>query len=159
MNVGIMIFSRTGNTLLVAEKVRDACLAQGHTAVVHRVRAENGDPNRRLPLRLISAPNPTPLDAVIFGGPVEAFSLSPIMKAYLKQLPQIPGKKAGCFVTQHFPKPWMGGTHAVKQMRVLCQSKGADVAQTGIVNWMNPSRNAQIADVASKLGKLERKAP
>lgn len=31
MNVGIMIFSRTGNTLLVAEKVRDACLAQGHT--------------------------------------------------------------------------------------------------------------------------------
>jgi flavodoxin len=134
MNIGLIIFSRTGHTLLVAEKIRDACLAQGHHAVIERVRAENEDPNRKVPLRLTSAPAPAAYDAVIFGGPVEAFSLSPIMKAYLAQLPQITGKKVGCFVTQHLSKPWLGGNHAVRQMRGLCRGKGADVRQTGIVN-------------------------
>ena len=48
----------------------------------------------------------------------------------------------------------MGGTRAVKQMRGLCQSKGADVADTGIVNWTNPSRGDQIDIVAATLGRI-----
>ena len=154
MNIGIIIFSRTGNTLCVAEKVRDAFLAQGHTAVIERVRAENEDPNSKLPVRLKSVPDPARFDAVIFGAPVQAFSLSPIMNAFLKQLPKMSGKKVGCFVTQHFPKPWMGGKRAAKQMCSLCQSKGADVEKIGIINWTNKLRNGQIDDVASMLGMI-----
>lgn len=154
MNIGIIIFSRTGNTLYVAEKVRDACLAQGHTAVIERVNAENEDPNNKLPVRLKNAPDPLRFDAVIFGAPVQAFSLSPIMKVYMAQLPQLKGKKACCFVTEHFSKPWMGGKQAVKQICSLCQSKGTDISKSGIVNWTSKSRDDQIADVASKLGKI-----
>ncbi|NLV59737.1 MAG: flavodoxin [Clostridiales bacterium] len=154
MNVGIIIFSRTGNTLSVAEKVRDACLAQGHTAVIERISAENEDPNSKLPVRLKNAPDPVRFDAVIFGAPVQGFSLSPIVKAYLTQIPQITGKEVGCFVTQHFPKPWMGGKQAAKQMCSLCQSKGVVVAEIGIINWMNKSRKGQIDDVASMLSRI-----
>lgn len=158
MNIGIILFSRTGNTLLVAEKVRDACLAQGHAAVIERVRAENEDPQSKAPLRLKSMPDPARYDALIFGGPVEAFSLSPIMKAYLNQLPGIQGKKAGCFVTQHFPKAWMGGRRAVKQMRALCQGKGADVLVTGSIPWTNKARDAMIGELASALAGMAGKA-
>lgn len=154
MNVGIIVFSRTGNTLSVAERVRDACLAQGHTAVIERVHAEDEDPNSKKPVRLNDAPDLTRFDAVLFGAPVEAFSLCPIMKVYLSQLPQIEGKRIGCFVTQHFPKPWLGGTHAVKQMRALCRAKGADAALTGIVNWTSAARGKQIEDVAAALGRI-----
>lgn len=154
MNVGIIIFSRTGNTLSVAEKVRDACLAQGHTVVIERVSAQNEDPNSRLPVQLKNTPDPLRFDAIIFGAPVQGFSLSPIMRAYLKQIPQITGKNVACFVTQHFPKPWMGGKQAVKQVNTLCRCKGAEITLTGIVNWTNKSRGEMIAGVASMLSKI-----
>ena len=154
MNIGIIIYSRTGNTLAVAEKVRDACLAQGHTAAIERITAEDESPSSKLPVQLKTKPDPALFDAVIFGAPVQGFSLSPIMKAYLAQMPQFASKKASCFVTQHFPKPWMGGKQAIKQMCHGCEAKGANVAETGIVNWTSKSRDSQIADVASKLSKI-----
>jgi len=153
MNIGIIIFSRTGNTLSVAERIRDACIQQGHTATIERVTAEDEDPNSR-PVRLKAAPDPTRFDAVIFGAPVQAFSLSPVMKAYLAQIPQMDDCKAFCFVTQHFPRAWMGGNQAIGQMRRLCQQKGADVAETGIVNWTSKVRPEQISSVAARLGGI-----
>ena len=155
MNIGIIIFSRTGNTLSVAQKVRDACVAQGHTAVIERVTAENEDPNTKGPVLFKSTPDPTHFDAVIFGAPVQGFSLSPIMKAYLAQIPQIEGKMVNCFVTQHFPKAWMGGKQAIRQMRDLCKTKGMDIAETGIVNWTSKSRDDQITGVASRLSQYK----
>jgi hypothetical protein len=154
VNIGIILFSRTGNTLFVAEKVRDACLAQGHTVVIERVSAQNEDPNSRLPVRLKNAPDPARFDAVIFGAPVQGFSLSPIMKAYLAQMKQMTGKKAGCFITQHFPKPWMGGNQAAKQMCSLLKLKGADAAKTAIINWTSKLRDGQIGDAAAMLGGI-----
>ncbi len=154
MNIGLIIFSHTGNTLSVAEKIQTAALAQGHTVTIERVTAEDENPNSKLPLRLKTTPDPIRYDAVIFGAPVQGFSLSPFMKAYLNQLPQITGKKVHCFVTQHFPKPWMGGKQAIKQMYSLCRSKGANAAESGIVNWTSKSRDAQISDILYRFGKI-----
>jgi flavodoxin len=154
VNVGIIVFSRTGNTLSVAERVRDACLARGHAAAIERVLPENEDPRARQPVRLKGAPDPSRFDCVIFAGPVEAFSLSPVIKAYMQKLPAIAGKRVGCFVTQQFPKPWLGGNHAIRQMRALCASKGAEVLETGIVHWGSKSREEQIAGIASRFGAI-----
>ncbi len=153
MNIGIIIFSRTGNTLSVAEKVMDAYLSQGHTAVIERVTVQNEDPNSK-PVRLKNVPDPALFDAVIFGAPVQGFSLSPVMKAYLTQMPPVMGRKISCFVTQHLPKPWMGGNQAIRQMCRLCRSKGADISETSIVNWTSKLRDDQISDVTTKFGKI-----
>lgn len=151
MNIGIIVFSRTGNTLSVAEKIREACQSQGHTVQIERVTAENGDPNNKGTVRLKTTPDPVNYDAVFFGAPVQAFSLSPIMAAYLKQIPQLNGKKVSCFVTQYFPKPWMGGNKALKQMLQFCTAKGASISETSIINWTGKSRDAQIIDTSAKL--------
>jgi hypothetical protein len=154
MKIGIIVFTRTGNTLAVAEKILNACQANGHEATIQRIRAEHEEPDGKFPLKLTELPDPLAFDAVILGAAVEAFSLSSVLKAYLMQLPALGGRKAGCFVTQHLSKPWLGGNRAIRQMRALCLEKGLDVKVTGIVNWTSKARDAQIADVAARFGKI-----
>lgn len=154
MNVGIILYSQTGNTLLVAEKLKEAVLSKGHTAVIERVVAENDAPNSKQPPRLVQSPDPSAYDAVFFGAPVHAFSLCPVMKLYLAQCPVLKHKPVSCFVTQHLKKPWMGGNRAIKQMRALCKEKGANTRESGIVNWTAPGRDAQIDTVVAKLVKV-----
>ena len=154
MKVGIIVFSRTGNTLTVAEKIRAAVAASGHEAVIERVRAEHEEPNNQFPLKLTETPSLDGYDAVILGAAVEAFSLSAVMKAYLAQLNGAGTKRAACFVTQHFSKPWLGGNRAIRQMRALCRAKGLDVRATGVVNWTNKAREAQIAGIAAEFANL-----
>ena len=73
-------------------------------------------------------------DGIIFGAAVEAFSLSPVLSAYLKKADSLVGKKVACLVTQQFPYPWMGGNNAVRQMRNLCKAKGASMVGSAVVN-------------------------
>jgi hypothetical protein len=73
------------------------------------------------------------------------------MTAYLMQAASLKGKKTGCFVTQSFPYPWMGGNRAIGQMGKICGSKGAEVFGTGIVNWSSRHREKKIADIIEEL--------
>jgi menaquinone-dependent protoporphyrinogen IX oxidase len=154
MKIGIIIHSHTGNTLSVGERLKQSLLAGGHTVQLERVAAVNEDPNSRERISLKSVPDITQYDAVIIGAPVRAFSLSPVMKAYLSQLPDMCGKKAACFVTQHFPKPWMGGSHSIKQMIHAIEQKGGKLMDTGVVNWTSKAREKQIDDVTARLCKI-----
>jgi len=154
MKVGIIIHSHTGNTLSVAEKIRDSLLAAGHAVSLERVTAVNEDPKAAGNVQLASIPDTSEYDAVIFGAPVRGLSLSPVMMAYIDQLPPLQGKKAGGFVTQFFPYPIMGGNRAINQMKKACASKGITVSETGIVNWSNRQREKMISDVVCKLGRL-----
>ena len=154
MTTGIILFSRTGNTLSVGEKLKEYLLAGKQAAALERVTAVNEDPNSREKIKLKSIPDIAQYDYVIIGAPVQAFSLSPVMKAYLDQIPLIQGKKVACFVTQHFPKPWMGGNRALRQMTGLISQKGGKVIGTGNVNWTSKARENQINDLLAKLGNI-----
>lgn len=153
MKIGIVIHSLTGNTLSVAEKLQVALTAQGHTVELKRVTAVNETPNSRNTIVLENTPSITAYDAVIFGAPVRGYSLSPVMNLYLKQLHELTGKKVAGFVTEHFPKPWMGGNHSIKQMARLIAQKGGRVIDTGVVNWTNKVREEQIKDIVVRFCK------
>ncbi len=57
-------------------------------------------------------------------------------------------------MTEFFPFPWMGGNHAIRQMKKICQSKGASILATGIVNWGVKSRRTKtMAKAVDQLGK------
>ena len=153
MKIGIIIHSHTGNTLTVAEKIREALFEQGHNAEVRRVRAVNEDPSSSVNLRLAEEPDAGAYDALVFGAPVRAFSLSPVMALYFKGLAPRESKPAACFVTQHFKRPWMGGNRAVKQMRAACAAAGAQVLHTGVVNWSGPLREQQTDEIVKRFSK------
>lgn len=155
MNIGIIIYSRTGNTLSVGERIRESLLTGGHEVHLERVTAINEDPNTtKEKIKLKSVPDIALYDYVIIGAPVQGFSLSPIMKTYLDQIHQLQGKKVACFVTQHFPKPWMGGSRALKQMVSIISQKSGKVTGSGNINWTNRAREEQINDLLVRLCRV-----
>lgn len=150
MKIGIIVYSRTENTLSVAERLKESYLNAGHTVNFERIAAENEDPSSKSEIRLTYIPDTSAYDCVIFGAPVQGFALSPIMKAYLSQLMNLNGKKIACFVTQHFPKRWMGGRQAIGQMVRLISKNGGVVLETDIVNWSSKGRETQICALIDK---------
>src|SRR5690554_8182243 len=103
----IIAHSKTGNTYSVAERLSKALEESGVIAHIERIMSEDEDAYIR------KIHNETPLDvgkydAIIFGAPVRAFSLSPVMAAYLRQSQSLVGKKVLCYATQSLPYPWMG---------------------------------------------------
>lgn len=154
MKIGIIVYSHTGNTLSVAQKIEQALKSAGHTVSLEMVEPVNGDPNSSAQVELKSAPDINPYDTIIFASPVQAFTLSRVMKLYLSQLPSLTGKKVYCFVTQHLKKTWMGGNNAVKKISEACNSKGAKIELSGIINWSSKARDQQIDSLVSKLGSM-----
>lgn len=144
MKIGIIVYSKTGNTLSVAERIRETLTENGHSVTLERFNAETL-PQSSTPVRLTATPDPNGYDALILGAPVQAFSLDPAMSMYLAQTGEIKLVPTLCFVTQHLKKTWMGGNHAMKQLLALLRKNGISAASMGIVNWSSENREAQIA--------------
>ena len=153
MNIGMIVYSQTGNTHSVALKLQEKLSAAGHEVALERIEVV-GDVEPGKPVQFATAPDAAKYEALVFGSPVHAFSLCQAMVEYLKQVAPLQGKKVACLVTQAFPFPWLGGNRAVRQMKRLCQSKGTTVSGAGIVNWMKKSREQQIVQVVDRLSSL-----
>ncbi len=103
MNIGIMVFSKTGNTLSVAEKLRETLLEKGHNAVLEQVKASNDLEMYPKKVVLSNSPSTQGYDMLVFAAPVNGFSLAAVMQAYLQGIPSLDGKLLAGFVTQAFP--------------------------------------------------------
>ncbi len=155
MKIGIIIHSQTGNTFSVAQKLQEKLTQAGNEVEVKRVSIVGGDKpeNNKKKIKLENPPDVTSYDALIFGAPVQAFSLALTMQVYLEQLPSIQDKKVALFVTKGLRFEWTGGSRAIGQMEKLCQSKGGEIVGTGIVIW-NDQRDKKIAEVAEDFAGL-----
>jgi flavodoxin len=154
MNIGMIVYSQTGNTLSVATKLKEKLSAAGHSVNFERLKAVGEVKPGTKDVQFETLPNAGQYDALVFGAPVEAFSLSPVMTSYLKQIASLQDKRVACLVTQYFPYPWLGGNQATRKMRRICESKGATVCGSGIVNWSRARRDQQIVEVVDRLSRL-----
>ena len=154
MNIGMIIYSQTGNTYSVALELQDKLSAAGHSVNMERLKVVGGYEPRTKDIQFETLPNVGQYDALVFGSPVEAFSLSPVMASCLKQVASLQNKTVALLVTQAFPYPWLGGNRAIRQMKKACESKGATVCGSGIVNWMKSRRDQQIIEVVDRLSRL-----
>lgn len=154
MKIGIIVHSKTGNTLSVAEKLKEKLLSEGHSINLERVTVADEGQTEAGKVHLTSRPDVSAYDMLVFGASVRGFSLSPAMTAYLAQLESLSDKKATCFLTEFFPLPSMGGNQAMEQMRTLCNHKGISVCEIGIVNWSNINRKKMIGDVVEKFSNM-----
>lgn len=155
MKIGIIVYSHTGNTLSVAQKLEQALINAGHTVNIERVEPVNDDMKSSAPIELKSAPDINLYDVIIFASPVQAFTLARVMNLYMSGLPSLTGKKTYCFVTQHLKKTWLGGKKAVKRITEACNAKGADVISSGIISWSSSTREQQIDDLVNRLGTID----
>jgi flavodoxin len=154
MNIGIIVYSQSGNTLSVAKRLKEKLSAAGHSATLEEVKVVGGRESGDRSFKLETLPDVDPYEALVFGSAVEGFSLSPVLTDYLKQIKSLQGKKVACLVTEFFPYPWMGGNRAVHQMRKLCESKGATVCGSGVVNWVSWRREKTTTDAVDRLSRM-----
>ena len=150
MKIGIILYSYSGNTLSVGERLKLELLSKGHEVSLERIKALDEEPNSGKPIQLVEIPDASLYDEIILGAPVKAFSLNPIMKVYLGKLPDLQGKKISCFVTEHFPKAWMGGNHAINQIKRMVGEKNENITHSGVVNWSNSRREEQINELLDR---------
>jgi flavodoxin len=154
MKIGIIIHSQTGNTNSVALKLKEKLSAAGHSVDLERLKVAGALRRGIKDIQFETLPNAGQYDALVFGAPVEAFSLSPVMVSYLTQIASLQSKKVACLVTQFFPYPWMGGNRAIGQMKKICESKGAVVFGSEVINWSSSRRNLKITEAVDRLSRL-----
>ncbi len=154
MKIGIVVYSWSGNTRSVAERLKDKLVESGHTVELEQVSVVGERERGARQFTLETLPDVSPYDAVVFGAAVEAFSLSPVLTEYLKKAGSLQGKRVACLVTQQFPYAWLGGNRAIRQMRKLCQAKGATVIGSAIAHWAASRRERTIAEAVDKLAGL-----
>jgi hypothetical protein len=153
MKIGIVIHSNTGNTYSVAEKLRDKLVTNGHSVEMRKIVPVDGENINESDITKITfnpQPNVTGFDELIICAPVRGFSISPVLAAYLSKINSLKGLKVDLFVTQYLPFTWMGGNRAISQMKSTCETKGAIVGKTGIINWKSKKKNYMISDVVER---------
>ncbi len=146
MKIGIIVYSKTGNTYSVVKKLKEKLLTLGHTVNIERI--EPVDESQKP-----YYPNISEYDVLVFGCPVHGASMSQTLSSYLSQITTLKDKRVACLVTEFFPFPWMGGNHAILQMKSSCESKGAVVIGTGVVNWKSLHREKSIEELIAKLSR------
>ncbi|BBE31630.1 hypothetical protein OSSY52_17710 [Tepiditoga spiralis] len=143
MNIGIVFYSKTGNTRSIIERLEKELKKNDHMVKVFSIKEDQSFEKIDI----------EKYDAFIFGTPVHAFSVSEPMKNYLNQISTLKDKKIFFIATQALPYEWMGGKRTIKQMKKICESKDGIICESGIINWPNSNRDKKIIKVINKLNK------
>jgi menaquinone-dependent protoporphyrinogen IX oxidase len=99
MKIGIIIHSQTGNTHSVTLKLKEKLSTAGHLVDLERLKVLGVLRRGMKDIQFETLTNAGQYDAPVFGAPVEAFSLSPVMVSYLTQAASLQSKKVACLVT------------------------------------------------------------
>ena len=144
MKIGIIIHSTTGHTLSVAEKIKEKLISLNHEAEIEKIIATKDEEIDIIKFELINSPKIDQYDFLIFGAPVRAFNISPVISKYFSEIKSFENKKIICFVTMTFPFKWMGGKNAVSKMKNICEEKNGKVIYSEIISWSRKNREENI---------------
>lgn len=153
MNIGIIVYSRTGHTLSVAMQLKETLAAAGHTVNLEQVEILGSDEMGVTVVQLKTRPETAPYDGLVFASPVRGGAMPPAMTSYLEQITSLQGKKIVCLVTHFFP-PGLGTNQTLSQMEEICESKGATVYGSGEVGRPRLGLKRRIANVVDDLSRL-----
>jgi flavodoxin len=143
MNVKIIVYSYTGNTLEVAKKLQEALKMESIPTTLEEIKTKTEKEMDWKKVNLSKAPLPD-ADCLVFAGPVQAFNLVTIMRSYLNTMPEL--NKQPCFflTTEFFPFNWMGGNQAKRTASSIITAKNGKMVDTGIIHWKSKKRDQTI---------------
>jgi flavodoxin len=154
MKIGIVVFSYTGNTASAAEEIKKSLVKKGHTVRIEKIETDGDAQKMRNDIKFRTIPKTGQYDALIFGSPVWAFHLNPIMNRYLSDIPSLEGKKSAVYVTKDLKPHWTGGNQSVRKMKKLVEKKGGKVLGTGIIVWKKTGPDDEMPEVVKRISNL-----
>ena len=153
MKIGILVYSYTGNTLSVAERIKDQIEKNGDQAQLHRITCVNGAPNGQKKILLKEIPDVSEYDKLIIVAPINGFSICKALKIYFESN-KINASEVNCFVTQQFKNAHFGGNRGILQISKIVSTQGAVIKNTAIVHWSSKNRSDQIDSTAQLLSQF-----
>ncbi len=149
MKIAVIVHSQSGNTRKFADSIFDKLTSNGHTVNLTQLETstpvKGGNVRQKMDIRFTNLPNIDDADIVMFGGPVWAFSPSPVIIAAMEQLANLKAKKVVNFATMGFPLKGMGGKAALAWMNRTVGTLGAKVLYSSICCQMFHNLPAEIA--------------
>ncbi|MFP4200375.1 MAG: flavodoxin family protein [Bacillota bacterium] len=153
MTVGIVVYSHTGNTLAVAEGLRDRLHQMGYDANLMRVKTPEDYRPGKGSVSEVELPDISGCETLVFASPVHAFSLAQVMGHCIREIDIPQGAKAAGLVTQHLPYAWLGGNRALRGIKKMCSSRGCDYLGGAIVSWSRRDRETKIREAIDQLAR------
>lgn len=152
MNIGIVVYSHTGNTYSVVERFKKELEEMGNIVSIERLEPVNKEDvhPRAKNIEYKRLPELDQYDAYIFASPIQAFSLCTGMKSFLEKMESLNNKQVACFITKGLPFNWTGGNRAIRQFKKLLKQKDANIVETGIIKWTK-NKEKDITKVIDKL--------
>ena len=154
MEIGIVVYSQTGNTLLVCEKLKEKLDSDGHRAAIERIEI-SGDPSKgSAAVSIVSKPALSAYEGIVFAAPVQAFSLALPMKKYMSTVSGLGDKKTACLVTKQLPFKWTGGAAALSQLGNYCKKAGSEPAVKDFIVWSDKQRDSAVDALVEKVSAV-----
>jgi menaquinone-dependent protoporphyrinogen IX oxidase len=154
MNVGIIVYSHSGNTRSVVARLEKALAAAGHAVTVERLEAVEPGSLAGESAALTHMPAVEPYDALVLATPVRGGRPAPPMVRYLERVSSLAGKPVALLVTGFFPVPSWGRDQTRAALEALCAAKGTSVRGSAGVGWFSLRRRRQIAAAVARLCEL-----
>lgn len=137
MKTIIIVHSLSGTTLEFAKHIESQLKEKKHDIELIHLKTDpvikGGSVRKTAPFKFTNLPDINDYDLILLGGPVWAFSASPVVIAALEKLGNLSKKKFLPFVTMGFPFPAMGGKKAIALMSDKAGELGAMVLPGKIV--------------------------
>jgi NAD(P)H dehydrogenase (quinone) len=156
MNIGIFVHSQSGHSSSMGMEVTKKLREKGHEVDISLMK-----PMGRIRPRMRhvefrdEVPDMSPYDAVIFGGPVWAFTASPVVGSFIKEIPSLKGKKALCFSTSGFPTAVSGAQGGLKKLAGMLEEIDATVLEGEAFFWGLWCNKKKMEEAAERIcGRL-----
>jgi flavodoxin len=143
MKKAIVFYSKTGNTRLVAERLKEAFDHKNELVDLLEIKTKSDDP-MQTEVEFVNQPDISNYDHVVLASPVHAFQPSKIIQAYIKTLNHVENKTFDLFITHHFPFAWLGGNGSLRKMKKMLENIKATVNLRISVNWSSKKREQVI---------------
>ncbi|MBN2879954.1 MAG: flavodoxin [Clostridia bacterium] len=154
MKIGILVYSDTGNTLSVAEKIKKQIEKNGDSAAIERLTATKTGSGSDRDVQLLNIPDVSGYDKLVIGAPINGLMLCRPMQEYLAKHADLKGKDINCYVTQYFKRSIFGGTNGINHIKNQCAKKGGNMINTADIHWSSKAREEEIASAAELMAKF-----
>ncbi len=166
MNIGIIIYTRSGHTYEVASALMKSLQEDGHQTTLLRLvpdSEKNAPPAPPAPPAPANAPTttptnqtdittipttylaqPSPFDALILGSPIYSFRPAAPMRELIETAADLSATKICTYLTQGINSPAFGGPKAQQDMEDLLQAKAASPTSSHVIYWPSADKDEQI---------------
>lgn len=156
MKICIILYSKTGNTLALGKLFEAKLKDKGHSVDLVELKTDpeiaSGTAKHHPEFTITNLPDTSEYDALLVGGPVWAFSASPVIYEATKKLGDLSEKKVLPFFTMGFPLTFMGGKQAIGLITKELSKKGANVLPGKAVTSRNIKK--RMEEVSSEVALM-----